>query len=132
MNNGLIDEFRRRGVLRVAALYVIASWLIIQVADVFFPAWNIPETALRYLLVAAIVGFPIAIVFSWMYDITATGIVRTPAAGVAADAPSAPLRRSDHLTLAAPAIPIGLLSHSAPAPFLDSASEGPGRIAPGR
>ena len=64
VNNGLIDEFRRRGVLRVAALYVIAAWLIIQVADVFFPAWNIPETALRYLLVAAIVGFPIAIVFS--------------------------------------------------------------------
>ena len=34
VNNGLMDEFRRRGVLRVAALYVIAAWLIIQVADV--------------------------------------------------------------------------------------------------
>ena len=65
MNTGLIDELRRRGVLRVAALYVIAAWLVIQVADVFFPAWGIPETALRYLIVAAFLGFPITIVFSW-------------------------------------------------------------------
>ena len=129
VNNGLIDEFRRRGVLRVAALYVIASWLIIQVADVFFPAWNIPETALRYLLVAAILGFPIAIVFSWMYDITAAGIARTPAAGVEADAPSASLRRSDHLTLAAIAIAIGLIVYSVTDSVLDSASEGTERIA---
>jgi hypothetical protein len=85
VNNGLIDEFRRRGVLRVAALYVIAAWLIIQVADVFFPAWGIPESALRYLLTAAIFGFPIAIVFGWMYDITASGIVRTAAAGIDPD-----------------------------------------------
>ncbi len=76
MNNGLIDELRRRGVLRVAALYVIAAWLIIQVADVFFPAWGIPDAALRYLLIAAFLGFPIALLFGWMYDITMAGIVR--------------------------------------------------------
>ena len=129
VNNGLIDEFRRRGVLRVAALYVIAAWLLIQVADVFFPAWNIPDTALRYLLVAAILGFPIAIVFSWMYDITAAGIARTPVAGVEADAPTASLRRSDHLTLAVIAIAIGLIVYSVTDSVLDSASEGTERIA---
>jgi TolB-like protein/Flp pilus assembly protein TadD len=123
VNNGLIDEFRRRGVLRVAALYVIAAWLIIQVADVFFPAWAIPESALRYLLTAAILGFPIAIVFGWMYDITAAGIVRTAAAGIDPDTPSAALRRGDHLTLAALAIAVGLIIFSVAGNVLDSASE---------
>ena len=124
VNIGLIDELRRRGVLRVAALYVIATWLVIQVADVFFPAWGIPETALRYLIVAAFLGFPITIVFGWMYDVTMAGIVRTPAAGSVTGTLSAALRRGDYLTLAGLAIAVGLIVYSVAGNVLKSASEG--------
>ncbi len=123
MNTGLIDELRRRGVLRVAALYVIAAWLIIQVADVFFPAWGIPDAALRYLLIAAFLGFPIAILFGWMYDITTAGIVRTAAADSVSGTPSAELRRGDYLTLAGLAIAVGLIVYSVVGDVLKSASE---------
>ena len=68
---GLWSELRRRHVYRMSGFYVVRAWLIIQVADVFFPAWGLPETALRFLIIAAISCFPIALVFSWTYDITA-------------------------------------------------------------
>ena len=57
-------ELRRRRVYRMAGFYVVGAWLIIQVADVFFPAWGLPETAVRFLIVAAILCFPIALIFS--------------------------------------------------------------------
>jgi TolB-like protein len=57
--------------------YVVSAWLFIQVADVFFPAWGLPETALRFLIMGTILCFPIALVFSWIFDITTSGIVKT-------------------------------------------------------
>ena len=65
------QDLRRRRVLRFAGLYIVGAWVVIQVADVFFPAWGIPDAALRYLFYAALACFPIALVFSWFYDITA-------------------------------------------------------------
>jgi len=71
------QELRRRRVFRVAGLYVVGAWLVIQVADILFPAWGLPETALRYLFIAAAAGFPVALVFGWFYDFTPRGITRT-------------------------------------------------------
>ncbi len=62
-------------------MYVVGAWLAIQVADVLFPAWGLPETSLRYLFIAAAFGFPVALVFGWFFDITSHGIVRTDPAG---------------------------------------------------
>ena len=90
----LWQELRRRRVFRLAGLYIVGAWLVIQVADIFFPAWGIPETALRYLFVAAAACFPIALIFSWYYDITASGIVRTHAAN-ADETVDLSLRRAD-------------------------------------
>jgi len=61
----------------MVGFYVVGVWLIIQVADVFFPAWGLPETALRFLIIALILCFPIALIFSWTFDITTSGIVKT-------------------------------------------------------
>ena len=74
------QELQRRRVYRLAALYIVAAWLFIQIADVFFPAWGIPPTALRFLIIAVGLCFPIALVFGWTFDVTGKGIVRTPAA----------------------------------------------------
>ena len=98
MNFG--QELRRRHILRVAGLYVVGAWVVIEVASVFFPAWGIPDTALRYLIIAAVLGFPIALVFGWFFDITASGIVRTAPAG-SEEVADFGLKRSDYLILVA-------------------------------
>jgi len=97
---GFWRELRRRHVYRMSGFYVVGAWLIIQVADVFFPAWGLPETALRFLIVAAILCFPIALVFSWTYDITVTGIVRTGPADPGEIFDNS-LKRSDYIVLVA-------------------------------
>ena len=93
-------ELRRRRVYRLAGLYIVGAWLIIQVADISFPAWGVPETALRYLFIAAAACFPVALIFSWYYDITANGIVRTQAAD-AGETLDLSLRRADYIVLTA-------------------------------
>jgi len=84
----------------MAGFYIVGAWLIIQVADVFFPAWGLPETALRFLIVATILCFPIALVFAWTFDITTSGIVKTEPANPG-DIFDNSLKRSDYIVLVA-------------------------------
>ena len=97
------QDLRRRKIYRLIGIYVVGAWLAIQVASTFFPAWSIPDTALRYLIIAAALGFPVALVFGWFFDITADGIVRTGSA-TDSDATDLSLRRSDYLILSALAL----------------------------
>jgi TolB-like protein/Flp pilus assembly protein TadD len=96
---GFWRELRRRHVYRMSGFYVVGAWLIIQVADVFFPAWGLPETALRFLI-AAILCFPIALVFAWTYDISTSGIVKTGPADPGEIFDNS-LKRSDYVVLVA-------------------------------
>jgi len=84
----------------MAGFYIVGAWLIIQVADVFFPAWGLPETALRFLIVAAMLCFPIALVFSWTFDITTSGIVKTAPADPGETFDNS-LKRTDYVVLVA-------------------------------
>ena len=79
------SELRRRHVFRVAGVYIVAAWVALQVADLGFESWGVPANALRYVWIAALLLFPVAIIFSWRYDITASGIVRTPPASGSED-----------------------------------------------
>ena len=72
-----------------------------QVADVVFPALDIPERAIRYVLIAGVLGFPAAIIFGWIYDIGAYGIRRTLPAGEEDSSEAQSLGRSDYAVLAA-------------------------------
>lgn len=65
---GLFENMRRRGVLETALAYLILGWLIIQVAATIFPQLHLPEWAGTFVTVLIILGFPIAIVFSWFLD----------------------------------------------------------------
>jgi TolB-like protein/Tfp pilus assembly protein PilF len=76
------EEVRRRKVYRVAAAYIIAAGGIIQLASAAFPAWELPNWALRLVIVLLLMGFPIALILAWAYDITAQGIRATPAPAV--------------------------------------------------
>jgi TolB-like protein/Tfp pilus assembly protein PilF len=76
---GFFEEVRRRKVYRVAAAYIIAAGGIIQLASAAFPAWELPNWVLRLVIVLLLMGFPIALILAWAYDITAQGVRATPA-----------------------------------------------------
>jgi len=78
--SGFVGEVKRRKVYRVAAAYVIAAGGIIQLASAAFPAWELPNWALRLVIVLLLVGFPIALILAWAFDVTAQGIKTTPTA----------------------------------------------------
>ena len=74
----VLQELRRRKVFRLAALYIVGAWVVLQVADLAFESWDVASSALRYVWLGAGLGFPIALIFGWRYDITTKGIIRTP------------------------------------------------------
>src|SRR5215470_3918744 len=71
---GFFEEVKRRKVYRVAAAYVIAAGGIIQLASAAFPAWELPSWALRLVVVLLLIGFPIALILAWAFDVTPQGI----------------------------------------------------------
>src|SRR5205807_631019 len=76
--SGFFEEVKRRKVYRVAVAYVIAAGGIIQLASAAFPAWELPNWALRLVIVLLLVGFPIALILAWAFDVTPQGIRATP------------------------------------------------------
>jgi TolB-like protein/Flp pilus assembly protein TadD len=108
-----VRELRRRRTFRTAGLYIVGAWLVMQAADVFFPGWGLPDEAINALLLAAVLGFPLALVFGWFYDVTLHGIVRTPPAGhEGAGAPLA-LQTSDYMILGALVLVAGAIAFDA-------------------
>jgi TolB-like protein/Flp pilus assembly protein TadD len=77
--SGFFEEVQRRKVYRVAAAYIIAAGFIIQIGSATFPALELPNWALRLVIVLLLIGFPIALILAWAYDVTPQGIRVTPA-----------------------------------------------------
>lgn len=73
---GLIAELRRRNVIKVAIAYSVVSWVLMQIADVFFPALQLPPWSMTLVAVILILGFPIALIFAWAFELTPEGIKR--------------------------------------------------------
>jgi TolB-like protein/Tfp pilus assembly protein PilF len=82
MSSGFFEEVKRRKVYRVAVAYVIAAGGVIQLASAAFPAWDLPNWALRLVIALLLLGFPIALMLAWAYDITPQGVRATPSPGV--------------------------------------------------
>src|SRR5262245_19995184 len=70
-------ELKRRKVVRVATVYLVVAWAIIQIADTIAPRVALPGWTVTLVIVLAALGFPIALVFAWIFDITPQGIERT-------------------------------------------------------
>src|ERR1700750_2805676 len=107
--SGFFQELQRRKVYRVAAAYIIAAGFIIQIASAVFPAWELPSWTLRLVVVLLLIGFPIALILAWAYDVTTQGIRATPAAST-----PAPHRRRNLILL----IAIGVIVSAAAGFFL--------------
>src|SRR5438067_9282025 len=67
-------ELKRRKVFKVGAAYLIVAWLAVQAASIGFPAFDAPPWALRIFILIALLGFPIAVVMAWVFDITREGV----------------------------------------------------------
>ena len=74
--NSFLAELKRRNVFKVAAVYGITSWLILQVSDVAFPALGLPEWAITLVMVLLIIGLILALILAWAFEMTPEGIKR--------------------------------------------------------
>jgi TolB-like protein/Flp pilus assembly protein TadD len=70
-------ELKRRNVYRVAAAYAVVAWLLIQIATSTFPVLEIPNWATKLVIVLVVLGFPLALIFAWAFELTPEGIKRT-------------------------------------------------------
>jgi TolB-like protein/Tfp pilus assembly protein PilF len=73
----IFTELKRRNVYRAAVAYGVVAWFLTQLTTQVFPFFEIPNSAVRFVVIALAVGFPIAMLLSWLYEFTAEGIVRT-------------------------------------------------------
>src|SRR5256885_11130575 len=71
------SELKRRNVYRAAVAYGVVAWFLTQLTTQVFPFFNIPNAAIRFVVIALAVGFPIAMCLAWLYEFTPEGIVRS-------------------------------------------------------
>ena len=76
MTGNFFAELKRRNVYKVAVAYAVVSWLLIQVATQVFPFFEVPNWAIRLVVLLLVLGFPVALVLSWAFEITPEGIKR--------------------------------------------------------
>ena len=76
-------ELKRRNVYKVAVAYAVVAWLLIQIATQVFPFFEVPNWAVRFVVLLIIIGFPIALVIAWAFELTPEGLKRTEVADAA-------------------------------------------------
>ena len=69
-------ELKRRNVFRVGIAYLAGAWLLVEVADTLFPTFGIPDWGIRFVVIIIALGFPPALVISWVYEMTPDGLKR--------------------------------------------------------
>ena len=89
-----LSELRRRNVVKVATVYIVVGWGVIQAADVLFPALTLPKWTVTLVVALVIAGFPISLMLAWAFELTPSGIARENSDAVSADSkPAAADRR---------------------------------------
>ena len=78
-NKSLLGQFYQRKVMRVGFAYILIGWILMQVGEVTFDALSLPPWSLTFLITLVFLGFPIALLLAWAYEVTPEGIVKDPA-----------------------------------------------------
>ncbi len=107
----LYAELRRRNVFRMAGLYLVGAWLIVQVAETLLPAFGVPAWVLRAVIILLALGFVPALVFSWIYELTPQGLQRDSASAVEPGAVAQTARKLDVAVLVLATLAIGLFAY---------------------
>src|SRR5437867_9117501 len=100
-------ELKRRNVYKVAVAYAVVAWLLMQVASQIFPFFEIPNWAVRLVVLLLVIGFPIALVIAWAFELTPEGLKRTEFADEL-PTKSAPSRAWIYVVIVAGAISVGI------------------------
>src|SRR5499427_7626562 len=96
---GFFEELKRRKVYRVAIAYIVAGWALAQGLAQVLPVFDISNSVIRPIIVLLLIGFPVALVLAWVFDITPSGIQRT--AAITTQTAAGTHRRRNIITLAA-------------------------------
>ena len=107
----LFDELKRRNVFRAGIVYVIIAWLILQVADVVLPNIGAPDWAFRGLLLLLVVGFPVALVVAWIFELTPAGLKRDSEVDRSESPASDMGRHIDYAIIAILAVTVGYFAY---------------------
>jgi adenylate cyclase len=126
-----IDELRKRNVIRIALLYAVVSWVALQVAELLFEAFELPNWSMRLVIVIFALGFPVALLFAWIFEVTPDGI-RRESEGVANRSSGG---RVNFAIAVFAALAIGIVAYDRLSPRAELASDTPRlaqRSIPGR
>ena len=94
------QELKRRKVIKVIAMYAATAFIIMEAGDIMLPRLGLPDWTVTFIIILLIVGFPIAIILSWIFDVTPEGIKKTEPVKVAKEkeAEAIPTKRKFSLT----------------------------------
>ncbi len=87
--DSFLAQLRHRQVFKVATIYAVSAWPLIQIADLAVPALGLPDTVMTTLLQVFLIGFPVSLMFAWLYNFTSKGIVRVKNGGSQDSTPQA-------------------------------------------
>jgi adenylate cyclase len=104
------SELKRRNVIRVAVVYAVASWVLLQVGDLLFGALGVPLWSIRLLLGLLVVGFPLALIFAWIYELTPEGLKRDQDVAPAALVTAHTARKLDLIVIVLLVCAVGLVA----------------------
>jgi TolB-like protein/Tfp pilus assembly protein PilF len=105
--DGFLAELRRRNVFRMAGLYLLAAWLIVQVAGTVLPMFGAPEWLARSVVVLLALGFPPALVFAWVFELTPGGLKRDASVPIEQSIAAQTGRRMEHMIVALLVLALG-------------------------
>lgn len=125
------DELKRRNVIRVGLAYVVAGWVLVQVAEFAFGTFGAPEWVLKSFFVLLVLGFPIVLIVAWAFERTPEGIKRTQEANTSASTASRNSGKFDRLIIGALCLALAVLlikefaGNTAPVPVDSVADDRP-------
>jgi TolB-like protein/Tfp pilus assembly protein PilF len=126
----LISELKRRNVIRVALLYLVAAWVILQVSQLLFDVLKLPDWTSRLVLGLLVLGFPLSLIFSWVYELTPEGLKREHEIDPNQSITHATARKLDMVVGALLVVAIGMLAFDRYAGRERSAGGAESRAAP--
>jgi TolB-like protein len=106
----LLNELKRRNVIRMAGIYLVGAWLIVQVAETLLPVFGTPDWVLKTLLLLLAIGFVPALVVSWVFELTPEGLQRDRGADATRAEPRPTSQRMDRLLLVGLVLVVGVVA----------------------
>src|SRR5437762_2598834 len=102
-------ELKRRNVYKVAVAYAVVTWLVIQAASIILPTFEAPPWILKVVIFVLIIGFPVALIFAWAFELTPEGLKRTEDVDLTESMTRRTGRKLDFLIIAVLLVVIGVL-----------------------